>query len=76
MSGHVHHGVATLIIATRQADGSMVSRRWLICDHSAEYLAVQLGPPRDEVLATAEAASALNTAFTTTPGIVQHGGRP
>ncbi|MEV8636551.1 hypothetical protein AB0395_33380 [Streptosporangium sp. NPDC051023] len=71
MSDHVHHGVAALTIVTRQADGSVVSRRWLTCGHCAEALAEQLGPPRDEVLATAEAREVLRQMAEAMPGYIQ-----
>ncbi|MFD0885777.1 hypothetical protein ACFQ08_14600 [Streptosporangium algeriense] len=71
MSGHGHHGTAFLTIAIRQADGSIVSRRWLTCEHCAEHLAVQLGPPSDEVLATAYAQQTLQQVAETMPGYVQ-----
>ena len=71
MSGHVHHGIAALTIVTRQTDGTAVSRRWLTCEHCAEHLAAQLGPPRDEVLATAEAREALQEIAEAMPGYIQ-----
>ncbi|GAA3078027.1 hypothetical protein [Streptosporangium carneum] len=71
MSSHVHHGTASLTIAIRQADGSMVSRRWLTCEHCAEHLAAQLGPPFDEVLATADARQTLQEIAGTMPGYIQ-----
>ncbi|MEU1736489.1 hypothetical protein [Streptosporangium sp. NPDC020145] len=71
MSGHGHHGTASLTIAIRQADGSMVSRLWLTCEHCAEHLAAQLGPPFDEVLATADARQTLQQVAETMPGYVQ-----
>lgn len=71
MSDHAHHGVAALTIVTRQADGSVVSRRWLTCERCAEHLAEQLGPPCDEVLATADAREALQEAADATPGFIR-----
>ncbi|MBB2914896.1 hypothetical protein FHS43_006208 [Streptosporangium becharense] len=70
MIGHIHHGVAALTIVTKQADSSVVSRRWLICEHCAESLAAHFGPPSDEVLATADARRALQEAADATPGYI------
>lgn len=72
MSGHTA-GVAALTIATRQADGTTISRRWLTCEHCAEGLAAQLGPPSDEVLITPDAAADIQAAFEAAPGVVRHG---
>ncbi|MFF4416167.1 hypothetical protein ACFYY8_26895 [Streptosporangium sp. NPDC001559] len=74
MSGHVHHGTASLTIAIAQADGSIVSRRWLTCEHCAEHLAEQLGPPSDEVLITPDSVEGLRTHFDADPGAIRHSG--
>ncbi|WP_326829712.1 hypothetical protein OIE13_06120 [Streptosporangium sp. NBC_01810] len=66
-----HPGDTRLVMGTRSPDGSVHTRAWTICTHSAEGLAEQLGPPDAETLANAKAVADVGRTMLDTPGLIR-----
>lgn len=55
MSDYEPAQTAAVSVITQQADGTVVLRRWNVCEHCAATLTEPLGEPDTEVLMPADA---------------------
>lgn len=62
MSGHEGHGTVTLSLTEQLDGGGLLYQSWAVCACTLPAMRKQLGPPRNESMATAEQVEATGQA--------------